>query len=184
MLRENLAQKRSRAAHGARGPRSVRAGALAPIVLLLSASGAYGVAGQGPAPTPAPQPTPAPAVPARALSLNLDDVLARRERGHAEFDRAVQRVVWDDRMVRLASGVAREEAAARRGGLVGLPVPFTAGSLAGTMPGPGVSVVLAGPFAGDWHDLSPQEKVGRIAETAVTYGIIFEILRGLAESPR
>jgi hypothetical protein len=39
--------------------------------------------------------------------------------------------------------------------------------------------VLAGPFASDWKDLSTQEKFGRIAETAVYYGIIVEILRGL-----
>jgi hypothetical protein len=92
---------------------------------------------------------------------------------------SLRREAWSDPMVRLAFGIGREEAAAGRGGLVGYPVPFTAGGLQAPLPGADLRLVVSGPFAADWHDLSPQEKVARVAETVVSYGIIFEILRGL-----
>ena len=79
-------------------------------------------------------------------------------------------------MVRLSVGVAREEAAARRGGLVGYPAPYSATAMMSLPPGPDLRRVLAGPFASDWHDLSTQEKFGRIAEGAVYYGLIYGIL--------
>jgi hypothetical protein len=92
---------------------------------------------------------------------------------------SLRREAWSDPMVRLAFGIGREEAAAGRGGLVGYPVPFAAGGLQAPLPGADLRLVVSGPFAADWHDLSPQEKVARVAETVVSYGIIFEILRGL-----
>ena len=64
--------------------------------------------------------------------------------------------------------------------LVGLPVSASPGNVMVTVPGPSYRLVLAGPFAADWRILSAQEKAGRLAETAVSYGIMVEILRALA----
>ncbi len=133
-------------------------------------------------PVPAPSPTPSPPErPAtRPLSLDLDKLFdLQRERGHAEFDSSLRQVWWSDPMVRLSFGVAREEAAARRGGLIGYPAPFSATAMMALPPGPDLRLVLAGPFASDWHDLSTQEKFGRIAEGAAYYGLIYGILRAL-----
>ncbi len=133
-------------------------------------------------PVPAPSPTPSPPEQraTRPLALDLDRLFdLQRERGHAEFDTSVRQVWWNDPMVRLSYGVAREEAAARRGGLVGYPAPFSATAMISRPPGPDLRLVLAGPFASDWHDLSTQEKVGRIAEGAAYYGLIYGILRAL-----
>ncbi len=180
MLLQHLGQDPNGAMRSLRHPRRVRAGVVAALALLAPlAAGAAAPQPEQPA-APVPEPTPA----ARAFSLKIGDVLSRYERGNAEFDPAPRRVVWDDPMTRLAGFVAREQAAARRGGLVGLPVPLDPGNVMMTVPGPSYRLVLAGPFAADWDTLTPQEKAGRLAETAVAYGIVFEIMRALAGSSR
>jgi hypothetical protein len=141
-----------------------------------------GVVAAADPPVPAPSPTPSPAeTPAtRPLSLGLDKLFdLQRARGHAEFNSSLRQVWWNDPMVRLSYGVAREEAAARRGGLVGYPAAFSATAMMSRPPGADLRLVLAGPFASDWHDLSAQEKFGRIAEGAAYYGLIYGILRAL-----
>jgi hypothetical protein len=150
------------------------------LVLLGSLLAAYAAgATEQATPTPSPDRPPVTETPQRPFSLNLDRLFDRQERAHAEFDSSLRREIWNDSMTRLALAVNREEAAARRGGLIGYPVPFSASNLLVNFPGPDPRLVLAGPFATDWGDLSTQEKFGRIAETAVYYGIIVEILRGL-----
>jgi hypothetical protein len=129
-------------------------------------------------------PPAAPASPAaqrpKTLKLSLKDLVELQdERGHAEFDLGMRRELWQDPMVRLAVGLSREQAAAARGGLVGAPGPWSATSLLVPMPGADPRLVLAGPFASDWHDLTPQEKVGRVAEQAVYLGLIVGILSNL-----
>ena len=129
---------------------------------------------------PDPTPTPAPATAKRLLSLDLDrNFDVGKEQGRAEFNLSLRRTMLDDPMVRLAFAVGQEEAAARRGGMFGLGTPFTAGEMFVNMPGADPRLVLKGPWAEDWHDLTPQEKIGRITETAVYYGVLFEILRAL-----
>jgi hypothetical protein len=131
---------------------------------------------------PQAQPTPGTpqAPPARALKLNLNDLLElQQERGHAEFDTALRRELWKDPMIRLAIGVSREQAAAARGGLVGYPGPWSAANLLVTMPGADPRLVLAGPFASDWRDLTTGEKIGRTAEGVVYLGLIVGILSSL-----
>ncbi|MDD5563529.1 MAG: hypothetical protein PHQ91_07425 [Thermoanaerobaculaceae bacterium] len=150
--------------------------ALLASLLIATAS----AAAEPPAPTPAADPSSPGRAATRPLSLDLDKYFdLHRERGHAEFDASLRRAWWNDPMVRLSYGVAREEAAARRGGLVGYPAPFSASAMMSLPPGPDLRLVLAGPFASDWHDLSAQEKVGRIAESAAYYGLIYGILRAL-----
>ena len=149
------------------------------LLASLTIAGAIAAA-DPPVPAPSPSPSPAERPAARPLSLDLDKLFdLRRERGHAEFDSSLRQVWWNDPMVRLSVGVAREEAAARRGGLVGYPAPFSATAMMSRPPGPDLRLVLAGPFASDWHDLSAQEKFGRIAEGAAYYGLIYGILRAL-----
>jgi hypothetical protein len=130
---------------------------------------------------PPPAPPAAVQTAQRALTLDLDRLFGiDLERGHAEFDGSLRRAIWrDDPMVRLAVAVDREQAAARRGGLVGLPPPFSSTTLLVTMPGPDPRLVFSGPWAADWHDLSTQEKIGRIAEGAAYAGLIVGILHAL-----
>lgn len=127
------------------------------------------------------QPAPAPTPPAQTLKLNLDGLLDfQQERGHAEFDLGLRREIWSDPMVRLAMGLAREEAAATRGGLVGADRgPWTATSLLMNMPGADPRLILSGPFARDWHELTTQEKIGRISEGVVYWGLIIGIVSSL-----
>ena len=40
-------------------------------------------------------------------------------------------------------------------------------------------LVLSGPFASDWNDLTPQEKIGRINEGVVYWGLIIGILSSI-----
>ena len=166
-------------ADGRYGRDRALSGAVVVAFLILGAA-VRAAAGGDEFPTPTPAPEPPPAAAPRALSLKIGDVLSHYERGNAEFDPAERRVLWDDPMARLAGFVAREQAAARRGGLVRLPVPASPGNVMVTVPGPSYRLVLAGPFAADWRILSAQEKAGRLAETAVSYGIMVEILRALA----
>lgn len=129
-----------------------------------------------------PPATPAPAEKGQqAFRLGLDQLFGiDQEHGHTEFDTSMRRAIWrDDPMVRLAVAVDREGAAARRGGLVGYPAPFSSTTLLVTMPGPDPRLVFAGPWAADWNDLSAQEKIGRIAESAVYTGLIIGILHAL-----
>ncbi len=177
MLLERLSRDRNGALRPARHPRPTRTGTFAALALLALLAAGAAAAQTGLPAAPAPEPTPAAA--ARAFSLRIGDVLSHYERGNAEFDPAPRRVVWDDPMARLAGFVAREQAAARRGGLVGLPVPLAPGHVMVAVPGPSYRLVLAGPFAADWQSLTAQEKAGRLAETAVSYGIMYEILRAL-----
>ncbi len=182
MLLEDLNQDRSGATRAVRHPRHVRTGVVAAVALLAALAAGTAASQPEPPATPAPEPTPAPTAAPRTLSLKIGDVLSHYERGNAEFDPAVRRVVWDDPMARLAGFVAREQAAARRGGLIGLPDPIAPGNVMLTVPGPSSQLVLAGPFAADWRTLTAQEKAGRLAETAVAYGIMFEVMRALAGS--
>jgi hypothetical protein len=145
--------------------------ATAVVVLLAAAAG-----GQTLPAAPASSPTPPP----RTLTLNLNDLIGfQQERGHAEFDLGMRRELWRDPMVRLAVGLAREQAAAMRGGLVGAPALWTSTGNLVPMPGANPRLVLAGPFASDWNDLTVQEKVGRVAEQAVYLGLIVGILSNL-----
>jgi len=149
--------------------------ALAIVALTFAATPA---GAQEPA-APLPSPTSAPA-PARRMTLSLKDLIEfQQERGHAEFDLGMRRELWADPMVRLSIGMARQQEAATRGGLVGAPGPWTATSLLVKTPGVDPRLVLAGPFASDWHELTPQEKVGRVAEQAVYLGLIVGILSSL-----
>ncbi len=149
--------------------------ALAIVVLTLAAMPAGAQEPASPQPTPAPVP-----VPARKMTLSLKDLIEfQQERGHAEFDMGMRRELWADPMVRLSIGMARQQEAATRGGLVGAPGPWSATSLLVTTPGADPRLVLAGPFASDWHELTPQEKVGRVAEQTVYLGLIVGILSSL-----
>jgi hypothetical protein len=148
-------------------------GAFVIVSSLLFAATALGQNASSPSATPGPDPN-------RKLTLNLNDLIEfQQERGHAEFDVGARRELWQDPMVRLAVGLAREQSAETRGGLVGSHGPWNATSLLVTMPGADPRLVLAGPFATDWHELTPQEKVGRVAEQAVYLGLIIGILRNL-----
>ena len=145
---------------------------LATLGLLLLAIAALGV--DEPQAVPAPGPSPAP--PPRTLKLNLRDLLEVQEgQGHAEFDLGLQREMWKDPMVRLAFFMSREEASQMRGG----PVPLTTTNSLVTMPSADLRLVLAGPFAPDWRDLTTQEKIGRISEGVVYWGLIVGILSSL-----
>jgi hypothetical protein len=138
------------------------------LVLLLGA-----VAGaQEPPAAPTPSPTPPPPL----LKLSREDLLgAQQETGHAEFNLGLRREMWRDPMVRLAYGMGREQASQMRGG----PVPLTATDM--LMPGPNFDfrLVLAGPFASDWNDLTTQERIGRVAESAVYWGLIVGLARAI-----
>jgi hypothetical protein len=150
------------------------------LVLLGSLLAACAAAGaEQPKPTPAPDGPPAAETRKQPFSLDLNRLINEQSLGHAEFNPALRREIWGDPMTRLAYGVSREEAAARRGGFVGYSVPFSATGVLATYPGADPRLVLSGPFASDWSELSTQEKFGRAAETAVYYGIIFELLRGM-----
>ena len=184
MTGDGINQGRIGSAVPGRGHPMGQAAMLVPLLLLGLAPIAGRAAGADQVPTPLPEPTLTAEAPERPLSLSLDRVVDQHGRGHSEFDLSLRREIWSDPMVRLAFGIGREEAAARRGGLVGYPVPFTAGSLRVPLPGADLRLVLSGPFAADWHNLSTQEKVGRVAETVIYYGIIFEILRGLQGRPQ
>lgn len=121
-------------------------------------------------------PTPSPTPPPRLLKLSLSDLIgSQEERGHAEFDLGLRREMWRDPMVRLAFAVSREQASQMRGG----PVPLTATNLLVPAPNVDFRLVLAGPFASDWYDLTTQERIGRIAETAVYWGLIVGLARAV-----
>lgn len=138
------------------------------------------VAASAVAQNPAPTPTPAPDAAERPLSLNLKRIAAGDDRtGHAEFNLDLRREFWNDPMVRLSYALDREQAAARNTGTFGFPTQFGGSPMPLNIPGPDPRLILKGPWAEDWQDLTPGEKVGRTAETVVTYGIIFEILRSL-----
>jgi hypothetical protein len=127
-----------------------------------------------------PPPTPAPegpiAAPTSAPRLDLGDLSALQEgRGHAEFDLGLRREIWNDPMTRLAYGISREQASQMRGGAV----PPSATDMLVVMPGPDLRQVLAGPYASDWHDLTTQEKIGRIGEGAVYWGLVIGILSSI-----
>jgi hypothetical protein len=115
------------------------------------------------------------------LTLGLDPALGETWAKHSEFNPSFRREIWSDPMVRLGFALSREEAAARQGGLVGYPVLFvTAGGLQVPAAPGDLRLVLSGPLARDWHDLSPEEKFGRMTETVVYYGLLFELARSLS----
>ncbi|HVN32464.1 MAG TPA: hypothetical protein VMT45_10810 [Thermoanaerobaculaceae bacterium] len=137
------------------------------LVALASA-----VAEEPPGPTP---PAPAAAAAAR-FKLDLANLLALPEEGgHAEFNLGLRRESWNDPMVRLAYALGREQASQMRFDVM----PWTANDWLLAMPGPGLGQVLAGPFASDWHDLTPQEKIGRISEGVVYWGLFIGILSSI-----
>ena len=147
-------------------------GGFATLGLLLLA--AIAPAAEEPPVVPTPDTSPPPAT--RPLKLDLNELVElQQERGHAEFDLGLRRATWKDPMVRLAFGISREQASQMRWG----PVPLTATNRLITMPGADLRLVLAGPFASDWHDLTPQEKIGRISEGVVYWGLIIGILSSL-----
>jgi hypothetical protein len=130
------------------------------------------VAEEPPAPTPqapaAGAPTP--------FKLDLANLLALPdEEGHAEFNLGLRREFWNDPMVRLAYDLRREQASQMRFDVM----PWTANDWLLAMPGPDLGQVLAGPFASDWHELTPQEKIGRISEGVVYWGLFVGILSSI-----
>jgi hypothetical protein len=156
---------------GARLGAIVRAG-FATLGLLLLAAAAPAADEAAAVRTPDATP-PAVVLP---LKLNLKDLVElREERGHAEFDLGLRRTMWDDPMTRLAFGMAREQASQMRWG----PLPLTATGRLVPMPGADPRLVLSGPFASDWRDLTPQEKIGRISEGVVYWGLIIGILSSI-----
>ena len=155
-----------------------------PATLVLACSFVAALAAAQPAPAPpsapAPAPTPAPEVAKRPLTLDLDRAVnLEPDRGHAEFDMTSRREVWADPMVRLGMALGREEAAATSGRGISFPPALSPGYLLATTPGADPRLILKGPWAEDWHDLSTQEKIGRIAEDAVYAGLIIGILHSL-----
>jgi len=123
--------------------------------------------------------TPPPSQP-RQLSLDLDRIFELREEpGHAEFDSRERRLAWRDPMIRLSLAVDRELWVARRGGLTGSGVPWSLGINLGYTPGADLRLVLAGPWAEDWHELSTPEKIGRAAEGAAVAGLFIGMLNWL-----
>jgi hypothetical protein len=149
----------------------VRAG-FATLGLLLLAAAAP--AADEPASVSAPEATPSKAT--RPITLNLKELVElREERGHAEFDLGLRRTMWDDPMTRLAFGMAREQASQMRWG----PLPLTATGRLIPMPGADPRLVFSGPFASDWSDLTTQEKIGRISEGVVYWGLIIGILSSI-----
>ncbi len=147
------------------------------LILFLASFVVAAVAAAEPPATPTPAP---PAVVNRPLTLNLDHLLDTiPEHGHAEFNTDARRDLWNDPMARLALAIGREETAARSGRGIAFPPQFSAATMLVTAPGADPRLVLSGPWASDWADLTPQEKIGRIAEGAVYYGLIVGILAGL-----
>jgi len=133
-----------------------------------------------PAAAPTPEATPAPEAANHPFSLNLHRIAAGDDRtGHAEFNLDIRREFWIDPMIRLSFALDREQVAARSSGTFGFPTQAVAGPAPLIIPSADPRMVLQGPWAADWHDLTTGEKIGRATETAVTYGIIFEILRSL-----
>ncbi len=140
--------------------------------LLLVAIVALGA--DEPQAVPAPEASPAP--PPRTLKLNLRDLLeVQQEQGHAEFNLGLRREIWSDPMVRLTYWISREQASQMRGG----PMPLTANGFLMAFPTADPRLVLAGPFAPDWRDLTTQEKIGRISEGVVFWGLIVGIFSSL-----
>lgn len=145
---------------------------LAALGLLLAAGTA--LAGEEPPAAPAPEPTAAG--PRAPLRLDLGDLTTLQEgQGHAEFDLGLRREMWNDRMTRLAYAISREQAAQMRGA----PMPRSATDMLIVMPGPGLGQVLAGPFASDWRDLTPQERFGRMGESVVYWSLAIAILSSM-----
>jgi hypothetical protein len=140
-------------------------------VLLFAAAAS---AADEPAAVSAPEITPPTAT--QPLKLNLKELIElREERGHAEFDLGFRRATWDDPMARLAFGMAREQASQMRWG----PLPLNATSRLIPMPAADLKLVLSGPFASDWRELTPQEKIGRVGEGVVYWGLIIGILSSI-----
>ncbi len=144
----------------------------ATLGLLLLAVAALGA--DKPQAAPAPDPSPAP--PPRTLKLNLHDLLeVQQPQGHAEFNLGIRGEVWSDPMVRLTYWIGHEQASQMRGG----PTSLAANGFLMAFPTADPRLVLAGPFARDWSDLTTQEKIGRVGESAVFWGLIVGILSSL-----
>ena len=75
-------------------------------------------------------------------------------------------------MVRLAYWSNREQASQMRGG----PFPLSANALLMPVPAADLRLAFVGPFAPDWRDLTTQEKIGRIGEGVVFWGLIVGFL--------
>ncbi len=143
----------------------------APAVAAVQGSGT-------PAPTPVSQ---ADAQPPQAFKLDLDKLdESLLDRGHAEFEIGMRRFIWQDPMVRLEMAVQREQWRQKYAGLVvGLPTSISANFA--FQRGVNPRLILAGPFASDWQDLTPQEKIGRIAESATYAGLVIGLLSWLGK---
>ncbi len=135
------------------------------------------------APVPPAQATPQPSAPAtqqRSVTMNLNQLIDfNEERGHAEFDPAWRREAWKDPMSHLEWAAAREQWAMQRGFIGGSGVPWGVSSYLKLQPGVDPRLVLKGPWAADWHELTPEEKIGRLAETGVYAGLIIGLLHAL-----
>jgi len=135
---------------------------------------------QAPAPPAPVAPQPAAPEQQRSITLNLNQLIDfKEERGHAEFDPAWRREAWKDPMSHLEWAVAREQWAMQRGFIGGSGVPWGVSSYLRFQPGVDPRLVLKGPWAQDWHELTPEEKIGRLAETGVYAGLIIGLLRAL-----
>jgi len=157
----------------------VRVASLTPLLMVLGTTFA---SAQLPAPSPQPtSQTTSPTAPhERSITLNLNQLIdLNEERGHAEFDPAWRREAWKDPMVRLEWGVAREQWAMRRGFIGGSGIPWGVSSYMRFQPGVDPRLILKGPWAADWHELTPEEKIGRLVETGVYAGLIIGLLHAL-----
>ncbi len=128
--------------------------------------------------TPAARPAPSPP---QTFRLNLDKgdqwLL---DRGHAEFERGMRQFIWQDPMVRLEMAVQKEQWRQRYAGL-GAVLPASISANVAFQQGVSPRLILAGPFASDWQDLTTQERIGRVAETATYAGLIIGLLGWLGK---
>ena len=115
-------------------------------------------------------------VPPDATQPKAADLL---DHGHAEFAASMRRFMWQDPMIRLQYGLDQAAWDAQRGGIK-MAMPYSIAARVALQPGVDPRLVLSGPFAADWNDLTPQEKIGRIAEDVTYAGLVIGLLSALA----
>lgn len=111
----------------------------------------------------------------RGFSLRLDTLTP----GSYEASRELRLALWDSPMGRLDYAVTREMWAARMGGLPGRGTPGMTALRMSVGPGSSPRLVLAGPWAEEWHDLAWQDKVAVTAQSALAIGIIAALVHNL-----
>jgi hypothetical protein len=157
----------------------LKVAALTFAVLVFVVGNGFGQGLDNGVPSTAPQAAPT-ASGERTLTLNLDQLLDLNiERGHAEFDSAMRREAWKNPMVRLEWGLQREQWAMRRGFIGGSGIPWGVSTSIAFQPGVNPKLVMKGPWAEDWHELTPEEKIGRLLETGAYAGLIIGLLHAL-----